>query len=195
MFSLCLIFRYSKKKYFTYFTICHFASGWEFRSKVQLDLHTVDYDPMRAARHIPIPKKLADKKFITNMENDDNKCFLWSVLRAINPKKKNRERTDKELKKKEGSVNMEGKDYPVRLKDITKFEKQNPTISVTVLGYIDWGKVYPLRNSEYVFDRKHVVVLILIEEDEVNHYCLVKSLSRLLTSQVSKHKEKKNIFV
>ena len=85
---------------------------------------------------------------------------------------------------------MEGIEYPVRLKNITMFEKQNPPISVTVLGYSDWGKVYPSKNSEYVFDRKHVIVLMLIEEDKVNHYCLVKSLSCLLSSQVSKHKEK-----
>ena len=166
------------------------GSWWKFRSIVQLDLHTVEYDPMRAARHIPLLKKLADKKAIINMENTDNKCFLWSILRALNPKKKNPLRIDKELKKKENSLNMERIEYPVRLKDITKFEKQNPTISVTVLGYNDWGKVYPLRNSEYVFDRKHVVVLMLIEEEKVNHYCLVKSLSRLLTSQIPKHKEK-----
>ena len=78
-------------------------------------------------------------------------------------------------------------EYPVSLEGITKFEKQNPTISVRVLGYNDREKVYPLRNSDYVFDRKHVVVLMLIEENEVKHYCLVKSLSRFLSTQVSKH--------
>ena len=83
------------------------GSGWEFRSIVQLDLHTVEYDPMRAARHIPLPKKLDSKKAIFNMENTDNKCFLWSVFGALNPKKKNPQRIDKELKKKEDSVNIE----------------------------------------------------------------------------------------
>ena len=61
------------------------GSGWEFRSIVQLDLHTVEYDPMKAVRHIPLPKKMDSKKAIINMENTDNKCFLWSVLRALNP--------------------------------------------------------------------------------------------------------------
>ena len=93
------------------------GSGWDFRSIVQLDLHTVEYDPMGASRHIPLPKKLDNKKAIINMENTDNKCFSWSVLRTLNPKKKNPQRIDKELKKKEDSVNMEGIEYPVRLKD------------------------------------------------------------------------------
>ena len=33
---------------------------------------------------------------------------------------------------------------------------------------------------------------MLIEKDEVRHYCLVEILSRLLASQVSKHTEKHN---
>ena len=41
---------------------------------------------------------------------------------------------------------MEGIEYPVGLKDLNNFEKQNPTISITVLGY-EGKSVYPLRNS------------------------------------------------
>ena len=47
---------------------------------------------------------------------------------------------------KENTLNMEGIDYPVSLKDINEFKKQNPTISITVLGY-EGKVVYPLRNS------------------------------------------------
>ena len=35
---------------------------------------------------------------------------------------------------KENTLNMERIEYPVSLKDLNKFEKQNPTISITVLG-------------------------------------------------------------
>ena len=42
--------------------------------------------------------------------------FLWCVLRALNPKKKNPQRLDKELKGKENTLNMEGIEYPVNLK-------------------------------------------------------------------------------
>ena len=114
--------------------------------------------------------------------------FLWCVLRALNPCEKNPQRIDKKLKKKENTLNMDGIEYPVSLKDIDKFENQNQTISITVFGY-DRKIVYPLKNSDNT-DREHNIVLILIKEEGVNHYCLVKNLSRLLLSQVSKHKEK-----
>ena len=83
---------------------------------------------------------------------------------------------------------MDGIEYTVGLKDIDKFENQNPTLSITVFGY-DRKIVYPIKNSDNT-DREHNIVLILIKEEGVNHYCLVKNLSRLLLSQVSKHKEK-----
>ena len=102
--------------------------------------------------------------------------------------KKNPQRIDKKLKEKENTLNMDGIEYPVSLKDIDKFENQNPTVSITVFGY-DRKIVYPLKNSDNT-DREHNIVLILIKEEGVNHYCLVKNLSRLLLSQVSKHKEK-----
>ena len=121
------------------------------------------------------------------MKNKENKCFLWCVLRALNPKDDHPERVDKELRGKENTLNMEGIDYPVSLKDLNKFEKQNPTMSITVVGY-ERKSVYPLRNSDCT-DRDNNIILMLIEEG-VKHYCLVKSISRLQASQVPKNNGK-----
>ena len=79
--------------------------------------------------------------------------FLWCVLRALNPKDNHPERVDKDLKLKENTLNMEGIEYPVSLKDTDKFENQNQTICITVIGY-DGKIVYPLRNSNNM-DREH----------------------------------------
>ena len=164
------------------------GSGWRLYSIIKLELHTTRYNPLRGETWIPLPKELANKKAIINMQNKDNKCFLWCVLRALNPKDNHPERVDKELKEKENTLNMDGIEYPVSLKDIDKFENQNPTISITVFGYKEKG-VHPLRNSDNM-DREHKIRLMLIEKDGVQHYCLVKNVSRLLSSLVSKHKEK-----
>ena len=90
---------------------------------------------------------------------------------------------------------MEGIEYPVSLEDLNKFEKQNPTISITVFGY-EGKSIYTLRKSDDT-DREHNITLMLLEKDGVKHYCLIKnkkSLSRLLSSQISKH-HGKNIYV
>ena len=164
------------------------GSGWIFYKIINLELHTVSYRPLRGNTWIPLPKELADKKAIINMKNKDNKCFMWCIKRALNPTNNNPERIDKELMEKEDTLNMKGIEYPVILKDINRFEKQNPEISITVLGFNEKDKVYPLHVSEYIYNRKHNIILLLIERDGVKHYCLVKNPSRLLSRQISVHK-------
>ena len=145
-----------------------------------LELHTVTYNPLKAGTWFPLPKELADKKAIINVKNKDDKFFLWCVFRALYPKDKDPQRITDLINNKD-TLNLEGIEYPVTLKDVNKFEKQNPTLSTTVLGYEGKG-VYPLRNSGYI-DREHNIFLMLLEKDGVKHYSLVKSLDRLLSSQ------------
>ena len=171
------------------------GSGWVFLRVENLTLDTDIWDPLKGSSYIDLPKELKNKKAIINMKNEDNKCFLWCVLRALNPKDDNPERIDKDLKSKEHTLNMEGIAYPVEFKDIKRFEKQNPDISISVLGYGKDDKVYPLQISKYTKvkrkdERKHNITLLLIKKGDNSHYCLVKNLSALLTSQVNSRKGK-----
>ena len=173
------------------------GSGWVFVEVENLTLHVDIWDPLRASSYIDLPKELKNKKAIINMKNeDDNKCFLWCVLRALNPKDKNTERIDNDLKSKENTLNMSGINYPVDIKkDVDRFEKQNPDISISILGYTKEDKIYSLRISKYTKDkkedeRKHNIILLLIKNGDNSHYCLVKNLSALLSSQINKRKSK-----
>ena len=51
------------------------GSGWRLHSIIQLELHTMGYNPLRGETWIPLPKELANKNAIINMKNKDNKCF------------------------------------------------------------------------------------------------------------------------
>ena len=167
------------------------GSGWYFFESENLTLHSDIWDPIKASSYIDLPKELKNKKAIINMQNKNNdKCFLWSVLRGIYPKDDHPERIDEDLKSKENTLNMEGIKYPVSLKDIKRFEKQNSDISISVLGYSKDERIYPLRISKKEDERKYNIVLLLIKDGDNSHYCYVKNLSALLSSQVNKHKSK-----
>ena len=174
------------------------GSGWVFVEIENLTLHTTKWDPTNAGSYIDLPPYLKNKNAINNMKNQDNKCFLWSVLRALNPKDKNAERIDKDLKSKEDTLNMKGISYPVDFRGIDRFESQNPDISISVVGYNKKSEgVYPLKISYYTKykieeGRKHNIVLLLIKDGENSHYCYVKNLSALLTSQINDHKGSRN---
>ena len=89
------------------------GSNWTFKSIMSLEIHTVAYEPLKGNSYIPLPPKLAQKKAIINMQNEDDKCFTWSVLQALNPKEEHAERIDKDLQTKEDSLNMTGRPYRV----------------------------------------------------------------------------------
>ena len=74
------------------------GSGWEFEELDKIDILTVGYDPLRASKWIPLPKKIADKKAVINIQNKDDNCFMWCVARAISPTEHNAHRVDKKLK-------------------------------------------------------------------------------------------------
>ena len=163
------------------------GSNWTFKSIVSLDIHTVRYQPLRGSSYIQLPVELAQKKALINMKNKDDQCFKWCIARAMNPKEDHPERIDKKLTEASEELNWDNITFPVNLKAIDKFERQNPTISVNVFGYDK--SIYPLRVSKYD-DLEHLVDLLLICEESKQHYCLIKNLSRLVSNQVSKHEHK-----
>ena len=87
----------------------------------------------------------------------------------------------------EHELNMSGIQYPVDIKDISKFEHQN-NISINVYVYDD-KKIFPLRITTMTVARHHVN-LLYITADETSHYVLVKDLSRLISIQYNNHNNK-----
>ena len=166
------------------------GSGWKFEKVIKLVLHTTRWEPVNAGSYIELPQALKNRKAIINMKNQDDKCFMWSVLRALNLKDTHPERIDNDLKNKVDTLNMEGIQYPVSLRAIDRFEHLNPEISITVLGYNEEEKVYPLKVSKYT-GCKNDIVLLLIKDGENSHYCLVKNISALLSSQINNNDHKR----
>ena len=125
---------------------------------------------------------------ICDVESRRIQCFKWSVTRSRRPVDVHPERITKELKDQSERLDWSGLKFPVKLDHIVIFEKFNPSISINVFGFE--GDVCPLRLSKSKSER--IVNLLLISDGEKQHYCLIKSLSRLLSSQVSGHKESKS---
>ena len=98
----------------------------------------------------------------------------------------------KDLKKYEFSLKTKGLTFPLKLKDITKFEKLNPEIPGINVFSNDSMTIYPLRMTER--DCKNTIDLFLNEEDGNSHYSLIKNFHRLIKSQITKSKDGK-IFI
>ena len=176
-------------------------SSWMYSDVIKLVLHTTKWEPIYGSSYIPLDPYLANKKAIINMKNEDDKCFMWCVLRALYPKNDHPERIDKDLKSKQDIINMNGIHYPVNFRAIDRFEDLNPNISISVLGYNKEEGVFPLKISKYTGCDNDIVLLLLKEAvkgengeiKEKTHYTLVKNKSALIASQKNNHKGKRHL--
>ena len=160
------------------------GSGWRFEEIISLDVHIDKFTPIVAKSYIPLPDKIRKKEAIINVQNKDNQCFKWSITSAVFPQKEHTYRISKKLRSNTSKLNWAGLEFPVQVDKIHIFEKNNPKYAVNVYSYDK--EVNILRNSDND-KREKTINLLLISNDKTNHYCWIKSMSRLLNSQKYKN--------
>ena len=159
------------------------GSGWYLSEVIGLEMHTAEYDPFYGSSYIPLPDWIVRKRAIINIQNKDNKCFLWSILRYLHPREKNGGRI-KDLLQYEDELNIpKGFVFPVNVKDINKFEKANPQLPGINVFSVDNKCFYPLHIG--AGDPQKSIDLFLYGEYGKFHYSLIKNFSRLFRSQVT----------
>ena len=144
------------------------GSEWIFKEVEKLEIHTVEFNPTKGSSYIPLPDWIKHKGAIVNIQNKDDKCFLWCILRYLHPRDSDKERIA-DLKKYEFSLNTKDITFPMEVNKINKFEKLNPEIpGINVFSVNDKDEIYPLRMVKK--DCKNTIDLFLIKEDGKFHY-------------------------
>ena len=168
------------------------GSGWMLKGVVRLDITHAKNKPLKGSSHIPLPNGLGGKKTLINMQNYDKFCFKWAITRALNPVDKNPQRITKILRKQVEELNWEGIEFPTPCEEkmYKKFEENND-VSLLVSGHVGSGedlRIIPLYVPKV--RRERVVCLFFLKKGENSHYCIVRSMSRLISAQVrSDHEE------
>ncbi len=179
------------------------GSGWRLKSIIGLEIGVVKFDPMEGSGYSKLPPIITKKKTIINMMNKECKkkcgecnqckeskmCFKWAVTRALNPVDDNPHRITEKLRGQTEKCEWEGITYPTKVKDIHIWEKNN-NININVFGYDNEAKkIYTIRIAELKDPLK--TINLFLHDD--NHYCVVKDLSKLVLSQLSKYDNGKDI--
>ena len=138
---------------------------------------------MRGVVYFQPPKWVSKSKHIVNIETYENDCFKLCILAALElPKSKTHKERPSVYKKLKRDFNFDGIEFPVQLRDIAKFEKQNK-VSVNVFGIEEDGSLGVLHLCETEFD-EHVNLLLLVSDDgNYFHYSLITDLSAILSNQ------------
>jgi len=190
-------------------------SGWKVKNIYDYNLLIGTYKPLFGSSYIPLPDELSSKRGcilnINNskesLDNDHQKCFLWSVLAHPEiggiPKSRVQYRKDKLVESYKtpetlSKVNDIGIKYPMTTNQIKRFEKQNPNIGFCIISY-DMDADLPENNelskkskrykliklrSNLLYsteeERPIIVDLILLMHNGRYHFALIKNLSHFL---------------
>lgn len=166
----------------------HCESGWSYFGMSHLEINVNKYCPMRGGSYIPLPTKIQNTKSCLNIQNNDKHCFLWSIIAALFPSRKNVCRVNS-YPHYSSILNTEGMSFPPSVNDIKLFEKNNPNISINVYGLNKCNVVTgPLYMTKSKKKKKHHINLLYFEQRDKGHYCLIKNLVRLVRRQISHHK-------
>ncbi len=191
-------------------------SGWALHKIVYLEININKFEIGNGAgsSYIRLPQAITNKNACVNVKNYDDACFFWAVISALYPAKINPDRVSS-YPHYDKKLNTTGLELPMTLDQITKFEKLNSHLNISVNVFVlelvgESYNTVPARLTKTKLEN-HINLLLIqdkyfqkiddyelvVEEDEKVdvkfHFCYIKNLSRLVSSQASKNDHKKFI--
>uniref|UniRef100_A0A6P7FDE5 Uncharacterized protein LOC114329202 n=1 Tax=Diabrotica virgifera virgifera TaxID=50390 RepID=A0A6P7FDE5_DIAVI len=190
-------------------------SGAALSKVISLEVNINKVEIGNGSSYIKLPEQIQKRQACINIKNYDQNCFYWATISSLYPAKIHKELTSS-YPYYSTVLKTEDLEAPMSLSHITKFEKIN-SISVNVyaleLNQVkekQFYEVVPARLTQNKLDR-HVNLLLIQNKyfpklndydappsDDENieikyHYCWIKDMSRLVSSQLSKNSNKKYI--
>lgn len=166
------------------------GSGWSVDEITRHYLTIWPHTPLSARTYIPLPSWIQNKKATINIKNNDDKCFIYCIARAIdpNPEKRDLERISKHLKKVCQDLRLNEIETPVSIKSIPEIENKY-NVTINIFGHSNnKTDFYPIRITKNHFE-KHVNLLYTEKEDK-QHYVLIKDFNKL-NNKITKNTRKK----
>ncbi|XP_063216391.1 uncharacterized protein LOC134527548 isoform X2 [Bacillus rossius redtenbacheri] len=181
------------------------GSGWALQRLINMNVHVSSYRAFTVGvRHTKLPTFLSNRKSCVNIDYPEQQCFLYAVIAGVMPAEGDVSRASS-YPDPLMAFNTSGLSFPSTLHQIKTFERNN-NISVNIYACVDSkgnivdecfsGKsvssIQPLHVSSERRER-HVNVLAIRSSGAAEHlhFVTIKSLSRLLHSQMSRSNHKK----
>ena len=149
------------------------GSGWRLKNVVKLAITKSRLNPLRGSSHTLLPMKIANRKALINMKNDDDKCFKYAVTRSLNPVTRDAERISKELK--EHTTLYDWRESSFRLLATRSNLKRFKRTTTFRFSFSDTRVMTLFRSTFRKIDATRSVG------------CFFKSMSRLVSSQLRNH--------
>ena len=153
------------------------GSNFVFESVDLLPYHIHKTSLRRRNSYVKCSEWLINKRATINPNNNDDKCFQYSITVALNHQ--NIENHPERTSNNEPFIdkyNWEDTEFPTGIKDWKKFKRNNKTNTLNILFAPHNEKTINLAyKSKYNRERKNKVVLLMITTSKKWHYIALKS--------------------
>ena len=170
------------------------GSGFTIKGIKEITIHINQYNPTRGRSYIPTPEWIANKKATINIQNNDNKCFKYSVQCGVQGihKKQHPERMTHYKKLTDDQINWDIQ-LPPTNSQIDKFEQDNNNnISINVYRESqsslsdDDMFIVAHRITKISHAQHHVDLLLITDDSNKSHYVYITDIDKLLNRQTNK---------
>ena len=163
------------------------GSGWRFEKFFRVEIKLMQYKPVTGNKFLPLPPYIAKKQAVINIKNNDEKCFLWSILAALYPQIEKAERATKYEQYKD-ELNCEDISFPVdplQHKVLDRFcAKNDISLNILMAEQLNDKEIsFQLLHSTKELRDKHINLLLIMDNDGHAHYTWLKDLSRLMAGR------------
>ncbi|XP_055902200.1 uncharacterized protein LOC129938580 [Eupeodes corollae] len=180
-------------------------SGWAVIRIKSVEININKYQPLSGSRYLSLPRNIAGKKAIVNVENKYEFCLKWAIISALHTELESQvERTSFYYPVSDISRDIivldniipdfTGLSFPLELPEIKTFETKN-NISINVFG-ISEGEKSQIEGPYYMTmqEKYNHVNLLLHMSGEVTHFMWIKHISRLIPSEVLESSRRRLFF-
>ena len=150
--------------------------GWIVELIEPQYINVSTYRPLSVSSYIKLPVELKSPKGLTNIKNNNQKCFLWCHARNINPMKINSETITRKDKELANDPYYDGVEFPVRQKDFNNIETKNS--NCINLYFYENKLTFPIYVSDQKFE-KSIDLLFVIDENK-SHYMYIEDFDRFM---------------
>lgn len=159
------------------------GSGWGLVAPTSLTLHVSLFSHLKppGKNTSVLPKKIRCRKATINIQNNDDKCFMYCLLAKSLPQNVDYDQVkldENSFTQVENKYNFDGLHFPLSPSQIHLFEKRNPGCIVNVFEVGSDYQIAPYRIADRKLDDH--TDLLWIKNNQISHYVLITDFGKLI---------------
>lgn len=176
-------------------TFERYGSGWQLKAVTGCDIRVGILPTLTGACHANLPSNIKLKKCIVNVNNKDNKCFMYAFLSIVHYDEiKSHRYNHKKYIPFATKYDFSNVSFPASVDDVMQFNStiEDKKINVNVFGLTDDHHPHIIKLGKNVKEKSFRQINVLLFDDPSSnnrHFAGIANISRLFGKAQKRKKE------